>query len=60
MLQSCLCDYSDACIVAKGTKRVANTAATGVDANSNKKQVVFKSFAPFTDCMNKIKKYTNR
>ena len=33
MLKSILCDYSDVYILAKGTISVANTKATGADAN---------------------------
>ena len=29
MLRSCLCDYSDACMLVKGTITVTNTAAQG-------------------------------
>ena len=34
---------------------VANTAAQGTGAKNNNKKVVFKSYAPFTDCISEIK-----
>ena len=33
MLKSSLCDYSDACILVKGTITVPNTTAADADAN---------------------------
>ena len=54
MFKSSLCDNSDAHILVSGTISLQNTAAQGADVNSNNKKVVFKNFAPFTDCMNKI------
>ena len=49
MLRSYLCDFSDACIVVKGT-------ITVTDPNNEKrdKQVAFKSNAPFINCISKI------
>ena len=35
MLKSNLCDYSDACILVKGTITINNTAATAAAANNN-------------------------
>ena len=49
--ESSLCDYSDAYILVKGTISVAELAPGGVN---NKKEVIFKIFVPFTDCISKI------
>ena len=54
MLKSSLCDYSDACILIKGTITVKNTAADGADANNTDKKVISKSCAPFTNCISEI------
>ena len=51
MLKSSLCDYSDAYILAKGTISVNNTAAAGAPVNNTNKKVIFKSCAPFTNCI---------
>ena len=53
MLKSSLCDYSDACILVKGTITVNNTAANA-DANNTNKKVIFKNCAPFTNCISEI------
>ena len=42
MLNSSLCDYSDACIHVRGTITVNNTAAEGAAANNTNKKVIFK------------------
>ena len=55
MLISSLCDYSDACILVKGTISVNNTAATGAAVNNTNKKVIFKNCAPFTNCISEIK-----
>ena len=49
MLQSDLCDYSDAYIVVSGTITVADSN----DANY-KKELAFKNNAPFISCISKI------
>ena len=49
MLQSDLCDYSNAYIVVKRTVTVINSN----DANYNKK-LTFKNNAPFISCISKI------
>ena len=54
MLKSSLCDYSDAYILVKGTISVNNTAAAGAAANNTNKNVIFKSCAPFTNCISEI------
>ena len=53
MLKSCLCDYSDAHILFKGTITVDNTGTVAVPNNRNKK-VIFKNFAAFTNFINEI------
>ena len=54
MLKSSLCDYSDTYILVKGTISVNNTAAQGAAANNTNKKVIFKNFAPFTNCISEI------
>ena len=54
MLNSSLCDYSDAYILVKGTITVNNTAAADADANNTNKKVIFKNCAPFTNCISEI------
>ena len=54
MLKCSLCDYSDAYILVKGTITVNNTAAADADANNTNKKVIFKSCAPFTNCISEI------
>ena len=52
MLQS-LCDCSDAYILVKETVIVADTVIVAGPNNRNK-NIIFKSFAPFTDCRSKV------
>ena len=47
-------DYSDVCILVKGTIDVNNTAAQGAAANNVNKKVIFKNCAPFTNCISEI------
>ena len=54
MLKSSLCDYSDAYILVKGTISVNNTAAEDAAANNTNKKVIFKNWAPFTNCISEI------
>ena len=54
MLKSSLCNYSDAHILVTGPITVNNTAAGDDDANNTNKKVIFKYFAPFTDCKSEI------
>ena len=54
MFRSSLCDYSDAYKLVKGTKTVANTAATGQPANNADKKVIFKICVPFINCTSRI------
>ena len=42
MLESSLCNYSDAHILVKGNVSVNNTAGAGADANNTNKKVIFK------------------
>ena len=53
MLRSSLCDYSHAYILVKGNITVNNTDAAGAAANNVNKKVIFKNFAPFTNCISK-------
>ena len=53
MRRSSLCDYSDAYIVVKGNVTVNNTGTAVAPTNTNKK-VIFKTCAPFTNCISKI------
>ena len=50
MLKASLCDYGDAYIVFKETIIAPNTG-TATAQNNRNKEVVFKSCAPFTDCI---------
>ena len=53
MLRSSLCDYSDTYTLVSLTITVSNTAATGAPAN-NRKIIVIKNCAPFTNCISEI------
>ena len=52
MLKSSLCDYSDLYILVSGTVTVAPQG--GDNPNNVDKIVLFKNFAPFTDCISEI------
>ena len=56
MLKSSLCDYSDACILVKGTITItgAGNDAAARQADERDKGVVFKNCAPFTNFISKI------
>ena len=54
MIRSSLCDYSDACILVKGSITVPNTAGDGAAVNNTNKKVIFKNCAPFTSCITGI------
>ena len=41
MTRTNLCDYSDACILAKGTITVPNKTAAGAAVNNSFKKVIF-------------------
>ena len=47
MLRSGLCDYSDAYILISGTTTVAEVA----EGSENERMIIFKTCAPFTDCL---------
>ena len=64
MLRLRLCNYSDAYILVKRTITIAPVPPPAAEPNNNNKEVVFKNFAPFTDCINEINntqwcKYSN-
>ena len=50
MLKLIFCNYSDACIHAKGSITVPNTGTTAT-LNNRGKKVIFKNWAPFTNCI---------
>ena len=52
MLKSSLCDYSGAYILVKETISIASQA--GDNPNNDNKEVVFKNFGPFTDCISEM------
>ena len=54
MLRSSLCDYRDAYIPVKGYISVNNNAGGSGATNNINKKVIFKSCAPFTNCITKI------
>ena len=54
MIRPSFCDYSNAYILLKGTITRPNTAAKGATVNNTNKKVIFKNFAPFTDCITEI------
>ena len=54
MLKSSLCNYSDAYILAKGTVTGTPVPPLATNPNNNDTEVVFKNFAPFTDCISEI------
>ena len=53
ILKSILCDYSDVCILVKGTITVPNTK-TGAALNNNDIKIILKNCAPFADCKSEI------
>ena len=52
MLNSSLCDCINAYMLVKRTKAVDSSTAAASDRNN--KQLIFKSFAPLTDCISEI------
>ena len=54
MIRSSLCDHSDAFIYVKGTIAIPNTVAAGTATNNVNKKVIFKNWAPFTNCIGEI------
>ena len=53
MLRSSLCNYSNTYILAKRTVTIAN-ATDAYTANNVDKNVIFKNFAPFINCISRI------
>ena len=53
MLKSNLCDYSDACILVKGTITITGAGADAAarQADERDKGVAFKNCAPFINCI---------
>ena len=56
MLKSSLCDYSDANILVSGIITIDGEGAydPGKRLNETEKGVIFKSCAPFSDCISEI------
>ena len=54
MLRSSLCDYSDACMLVKGTKTVSHTVAQDQTNNGADKMVKLNNSATFTKCISRI------
>ena len=54
MLKSSLCDDSDAYILVKGTITVDDISVGGAAASNTNKKVIFKHYAPFTNCTSEI------
>ena len=54
MLRASLQDYSDACVLGKETITIASIPPPAVKPNNSNKEVIFKTCAPFTDCINEI------
>ena len=54
MLRSSLCDSSNAYILFKGNITVNRPDADDAAANNTNKKVIFKNYAPFTNCISKI------
>ena len=55
MLNSSLCDDSEAYIFVEGTMPVNKTVAADADANSTNRKVICKKFAPFVTEINSIR-----
>ena len=56
MIRSSSCDYSDAYILVSGTITItrAGTDDAAKRADEKNKGVIFKNYAPFTDCIRQI------
>ena len=54
MLESSICDYSDAYILVKETITITPVPPQAQDPNNNDKKVVFKNCTPFTGCIREI------
>ena len=55
MLNSSLCDDSEAYIFVEGTIPVNKTVAADANANSTNRKVIFNKFAPFVTEINSIR-----
>ena len=55
MLKSSLCDYSDACILVKGTITIEGEGADAAASHADErdKGVAFKNCVPFINCISK-------
>ena len=51
MLNSRLCNYTDAYVLVKGTISIAPVPPSTANPNNNNKEAVFKNFALFTECI---------
>ena len=54
VLKSSLCNYSDVCIIVKGTIIVPNMETAAAAPNNADKKVLFKKCASFADCISEI------
>ena len=54
MLNSSLCDYSDAYTLVKGIMSIAPVPPPTLNLDNNDKEVVFKNCSPFIDCISEI------
>ena len=54
IIGSNLCGYSDSYILVKVAVTVPNTTAAGAEVKNTNKKVIFKTCAPFTDCITEI------
>ena len=52
MIKSSVCNYSNAYQLRSGTITITGVGddAAAIKANKRNKEVVFKNYAPFTDC----------
>ena len=56
ILRSTLCNYNDLYILIRGTETITEAEAddAGKRSDERNKGVIFKHFAPFTDCISEI------
>ena len=56
MIRSHLCDYSDEYILVRGTITIngAGDNDSAKQADERNKGVIFKDYAPFTDCISEV------
>ena len=60
IVKSSLCDYDNVYILVQKILSAENTEVTGTDANVNHKEIVFKNYASFNNCMSERNIYTYR